>query len=176
MVLLENNLIAKKKKIEKQPQPVMLPDVDLKKIAAALDRTAAFPDGKVTSAALATALKQAMVGVVAAGDLALTQENMTVFASNTSFGNKVVARAKCITGTRHVGFHVGPKPQPVAVVAPVAVAAETECVICMDEQATHVCAPCGHKCTCEACGLLNDGLKTCPVCRGIITSLIKVFT
>ena len=54
--------------------------------------------------------------------------------------------------------------------------AKSLCVVCMDKEADGVVLPCGHLCGCESCLniLLNSGDK-CPICRGHMNSIIKVF-
>lgn len=54
--------------------------------------------------------------------------------------------------------------------------AKSLCIVCMDEEADGVVLPCGHLCGCELClnTLLNSG-ATCPICRGHINSIVKVF-
>jgi hypothetical protein len=56
-----------------------------------------------------------------------------------------------------------PAPQPERAAA--------ECAVCW-EAATHLVSPCGHFCLCEAC---SQGMDKCPICRGGVQSLIKVF-
>ena len=48
------------------------------------------------------------------------------------------------------------------------------CVVCLDSKSTHLVVPCGHKCLCAGCAVL-DGWDTCPVCCTAATSLCKVF-
>ena len=43
---------------------------------------------------------------------------------------------------------------------------ESECVVCMDEENTHMFTPCGHKCVCKDCAdLIMGGKAECPNCR-----------
>lgn len=49
----------------------------------------------------------------------------------------------------------------------------TLCVICIDAKRTHLVAPCGHKCLCEACSTTIGG--ACPICRGAAALVCKVF-
>ena len=49
--------------------------------------------------------------------------------------------------------------------------ATAECAVCW-EAATHLVSPCGHFCLCEAC---SRGMSQCPICRGGVQSIIKVF-
>eukprot|EP01107_Rhizomastix_libera_P002955 TRINITY_DN1516_c0_g1_i3.p1 TRINITY_DN1516_c0_g1~~TRINITY_DN1516_c0_g1_i3.p1 ORF type:complete len:176 (+),score=45.10 TRINITY_DN1516_c0_g1_i3:110-637(+) len=46
------------------------------------------------------------------------------------------------------------------------------CVVCMDQEMNCVILRCGHMCVCETCG---KALKTCPICRGDITEVVKVY-
>ena len=48
----------------------------------------------------------------------------------------------------------------------------SECVVCMDAPASHILAPCGHQCVCEAC--INVG-QECPMCREVVAFKMKVF-
>ena len=52
-----------------------------------------------------------------------------------------------------------------------------ECVVCLDEAATSILAPCGHKCVCGACaGLVFDGDRKCPLCQTHVESIVgKVY-
>jgi len=55
-----------------------------------------------------------------------------------------------------------------------------ECVVCLDAEADHVVLDCFHMCMCEQCaGVLNREAdpkkKICPVCRGPIRDVKKVF-
>jgi hypothetical protein len=51
-----------------------------------------------------------------------------------------------------------------------------ECVVCTDKDATHLVVPCGHKCLCVDCsGILVARGDPCPICRGVIGSMVKVF-
>ena len=65
---------------------------------------------------------------------------------------------------------VAPAPQPEA--------EEALCVVCMDAPKSHVIRPCMHMCTCEACTqqLQEQGAQSCPVCRGPIEGIERVFT
>ena len=46
------------------------------------------------------------------------------------------------------------------------------CVDCLDVASDHLIIPCGHKCGCSAC---LSVLTKCPICRGPITSIQRVF-
>ena len=69
------------------------------------------------------------------------------------------------------------------VVAPAAPAPQLEaegalCVVCMDAPKQYAIRPCMHMCTCEACTqqLQEQGARSCPVCRGPIEGIERVFT
>lgn len=47
-----------------------------------------------------------------------------------------------------------------------------ECVVCLTEEKQLACMPCGHLCTCVPCGY---ALRTCPVCRQKIQSLVRIY-
>ena len=51
------------------------------------------------------------------------------------------------------------------------------CVVCLENKKTHAFNPCGHMCVCETCAdeIIQRG-SNCPMCRGDITSLLKIFT
>ena len=57
-------------------------------------------------------------------------------------------------------------------------AEEALCVVCMDAPKNHLIRPCMHMCTCEACTqqLQEQGAQSCPVCRGPIEGIERVFT
>ena len=46
------------------------------------------------------------------------------------------------------------------------------CLVCMEAPATVAMLPCGHMCCCEGCG---KGMKTCPVCRTLVTSAQRIY-
>jgi rubrerythrin len=49
------------------------------------------------------------------------------------------------------------------------------CVVCTDKDATHAVVPCGHKCMCLDCsGILVARGDPCPVCCGVLGSMLKV--
>ena len=52
------------------------------------------------------------------------------------------------------------------------------CVVCMDVSKSHAVLPCMHMCTCEACTqqLVEQGAQSCPVCRGPIERIERVFS
>ncbi|KAK3256639.1 hypothetical protein CYMTET_34232, partial [Cymbomonas tetramitiformis] len=47
------------------------------------------------------------------------------------------------------------------------------CAICWDRQIETVLLECGHATSCISCA---DGLKECPICRGRITRVVRMFT
>ena len=48
------------------------------------------------------------------------------------------------------------------------------CVICIDDQQTHVLIPCGHKCVCGVCAERRVG-EPCPLCRTVCTFATRVY-
>ena len=48
--------------------------------------------------------------------------------------------------------------------------ANTLCVVCWDEEPTHILAPCGHMCTCGHC---SANLLECPMCRARVLSVVS---
>jgi hypothetical protein len=53
---------------------------------------------------------------------------------------------------------------------------ESDCAICMDNQRNSVLRPCNHMVTCYGCSLvLLNRQDNCPVCREVITDVIKIF-
>jgi hypothetical protein len=49
-----------------------------------------------------------------------------------------------------------------------------ECVLCLSERATHAVVPCGHMVVCGACAG-QARLEQCPLCRGAVAQLMRVF-
>ena len=47
------------------------------------------------------------------------------------------------------------------------------CVVCFEKAKTHMVFPCGHRCLCEGCSKLMA--DACPMCRGPIVGICKVF-
>jgi len=50
--------------------------------------------------------------------------------------------------------------------------ATTECAICLDDDAEFAVVPCGHRCLCASC---IKTVSQCPVCRGAMTAVLRVF-
>ena len=50
---------------------------------------------------------------------------------------------------------------------------EDECIICMDKPPTHAIVPCGHAQFCGTC--LKLELLVCPMCKGQIDSILKIY-
>jgi len=49
---------------------------------------------------------------------------------------------------------------------------DTSCVVCFEEDRTHILLPCGHFCLCKECA---QTLKECPVCRAKVQQVHQVF-
>jgi hypothetical protein len=47
------------------------------------------------------------------------------------------------------------------------------CVICMDAKISRIAIPCGHFSYCENC--VDNIEKTCAICRGRVTTFVKVY-
>jgi len=50
--------------------------------------------------------------------------------------------------------------------------ATTECAVCLDGNAEYAVVPCGHRCLCASC---IKAVSECPVCRGAMTAVLRVF-
>jgi adenylate kinase len=51
-----------------------------------------------------------------------------------------------------------------------------KCIICMDEDASHLVLPCGHQCGCFECLSAEQKMRgKCPICLTTISGLIRVF-
>ena len=50
--------------------------------------------------------------------------------------------------------------------------ATTECAVCLDGDAEYAAVPCGHRCLCARC---IKAVSECPVCRGEMTAVLRVF-
>jgi len=55
-----------------------------------------------------------------------------------------------------------------------AVEVDGQCVICMDDKATHAMVPCGHMCACAACATRLD--RKCPMCNAHVDMIMRVYT
>ena len=49
---------------------------------------------------------------------------------------------------------------------------DNECSVCFEAEVDSVLVPCGHCCTCEACG---KKLSECPICRQAISQVIRTY-
>lgn len=51
------------------------------------------------------------------------------------------------------------------------------CTVCMDNPSDAAVVPCGHMCGCHACleKIRTSSLPHCPLCRGPVTSVIRIF-
>lgn len=47
-----------------------------------------------------------------------------------------------------------------------------QCVICIDDYRSYMVTPCNHLCLCKKC---STDIKTCPICRYNVISIIRVF-
>ena len=72
-------------------------------------------------------------------------------------------------GTTRGGRGVGVPRSPPA--PPTTQEDDKVCVICLDEDKTEVCIPCGHRCLCAACAAANKPEK-CPVCRADVAVVV----
>lgn len=84
----------------------------------------------------------------------------------------------------HVSFGYGNSWEETAVGAPVGgpvgvptggPVGDPECVVCNDKSPTHVIVPCFHMCLCQDCVSPIEKTGNCPICRGEIKSINKVF-
>jgi hypothetical protein len=50
--------------------------------------------------------------------------------------------------------------------------ATAECAICWDGDPEYAVVPCGHRCLCANC---SKAVSECPVCRGEMTAVLRVF-
>eukprot|EP01147_Barroeca_monosierra_P010865 gene10865-2940_t len=55
---------------------------------------------------------------------------------------------------------------------------ENLCVICLSDPKSMLCYPCGHLCMCMTCAAEFQKQTTlrCPVCRGTVNNIIRIFT
>ena len=49
-----------------------------------------------------------------------------------------------------------------------------ECRICFDRPVNTLLLPCKHLVMCESCAAMSN--KTCPVCRGRVSEILRVYT
>jgi len=59
-------------------------------------------------------------------------------------------------------------------------ASEDPCAVCHDKKRTMAVVPCGHLCLCETCSAtcMEGGIvdsRACPLCRGAMTSTIRIY-
>ena len=59
--------------------------------------------------------------------------------------------------------------------AATSVATALQCVVCMTNERSMVCVPCGHRCLCDACGKHEVTGDKCPMCRKQVMMFIRVF-
>lgn len=52
---------------------------------------------------------------------------------------------------------------------------DKECVVCLDEEASHACSPCGHVCLCASCVALVKEKTTCPKCRANVDHFLRLY-
>jgi len=52
---------------------------------------------------------------------------------------------------------------------------ESLCVVCQERVQTHCIVPCGHKCLCVSCAKLFLKTSLCPICRGKVNTIIRVY-
>jgi hypothetical protein len=86
-------------------------------------------------------------------------------------GAEVVADVPEVFNLSEIGSALTPKDDDVAT----SVATALMCVICMSEEKSIACVPCGHKCLCEGCGNHDIAGDTCPMCRETIGMFMRVF-
>jgi len=57
---------------------------------------------------------------------------------------------------------------------------KAECVVCQNNDASRAVVPCGHHCLCDECAEQLASTTTtsrlCPLCRGVLSSTLKIFT
>lgn len=54
-------------------------------------------------------------------------------------------------------------------------ASDDSCSICLNAAKTHVLTPCGHKCMCDQCARAFCAGSQCPICRGRVQSVVRVY-
>ena len=79
---------------------------------------------------------------------------------------------------------VCPSPPPAETVTPPApvpppgVAPQTDdayCVVCLDEERECAIVPCGHRCLCAGCAARFGAGAACPVCRGDVGAVMRIY-
>ena len=63
-----------------------------------------------------------------------------------------------------------PKPEPPRPASTNPITAE--CAICLDGAAEYAAVPCGHRCLCANC---SNTVSQCPVCRTLLSAVLRVF-
>jgi len=53
--------------------------------------------------------------------------------------------------------------------------ADDTCAICLGGVKTHLLLPCGHKCLCTSCATEYAAIATCPICRGRVEQIHRVY-
>ena len=71
-------------------------------------------------------------------------------------------------GMRDLDRELKPEPPRPASTNPIT----AECAICLDDSAEYAVVPCGHRCLCNSC---IKAVSECPVCRGAMTAVLRVF-
>ena len=59
--------------------------------------------------------------------------------------------------------------------AATSVATALQCVVCMTNERSMACVPCGHRCLCDACGKHEAAGDRCPMCREPVMMFMRVF-
>jgi hypothetical protein len=56
-------------------------------------------------------------------------------------------------------------------------AERAKCVVCMEEDPTHACVPCGHLCLCEECKdkTVQQADNRCAVCRAVVRNFMHIY-
>jgi hypothetical protein len=110
-------------------------------------------------------------------------------ASKKKAGSKTIVLP--VEDARDANIQVNPLPEPEALPEPQSeeVKSETsfgspdvpskeddvdgQCVICMDDKATHTMVPCGHFCACATCATRLNG--KCPMCNAHVDMVMRVY-
>ncbi|XP_018414869.1 PREDICTED: E3 ubiquitin-protein ligase LRSAM1 isoform X2 [Nanorana parkeri] len=66
----------------------------------------------------------------------------------------------------------GVSPTAPTELLPDVASSNSECVVCMEQEAQSIFIPCGHVCCCSSCG---DALQACPLCRSNIAQRIRIY-